>query len=233
MRAGSSSSRKASSSLGGSSSQGPSKRAITEVKGRKISSARRKSSGGSAQPGVSASAGQSELQRRVEALGEEISILRQQAAEKERTLREISSYYDEELNVQAEQHRAELGRFDLVVELAKRDAIKDAERDAQIGSEKLRMSLNDLQNRLQLQTIELLRRTHEHEYSVRLHRDKVGSLRRLLAHTATRQREQLESLKESMKLEQKSEMKRYKEGFLRKATTELRGGLDQADVKMK
>ncbi|KAF4713252.1 hypothetical protein FOZ63_020189, partial [Perkinsus olseni] len=114
-----------------------------------------------------------------------------------------------------------------------RDAIKDTERDAQIGSEKLRMNLNDLQNRLQLQTIELLRRTHEHEYSVRLHREEVGSLRRLLAHTATRQREQFESLKESMKLEQKSEMKRYKEGFLRKATTELRGGLDQADVKIK
>ncbi|KAF4690491.1 hypothetical protein FOZ60_017342 [Perkinsus olseni] len=180
-----------------------------------------------------ASAAEGELQRRVEALGEEVSILRQQLAEKERTLREISSYYDKELNAQAEQRRAELGRFDLVVEIAKRDAIKDTERDAQIGSEKLRMNLNDLQNRLQLQTIELLRRTHEHEYSVRLHREEVGSLRRLLAHTATRQREQFESLKESMKLEQKSEMKRYKEGFLRKATTELRGGLDQADVKIK
>ncbi|KAF4730442.1 hypothetical protein FOZ62_018519 [Perkinsus olseni] len=95
------------------------------------------------------------------------------------------------------------------------------------------MNLNDIQNRLQLQTIELLRRTHEHERTVRLHREEVGSLRRLLAHTATRQREQLESLKESMKLEQKSEMKRYKEGFLRRATTELRGGLDQADVKIK
>ncbi|KAF4736096.1 hypothetical protein FOZ63_015888 [Perkinsus olseni] len=232
MRAGSSSKR-ASSSLGGSSPQGPSKRAITEVKGRKVSSARRKSSGGSTQPGVSASTAEGELPRRVEALGEEVSILRQQAAEKERTLREISSYYDEELNAQAEQHRAELGRFDLVLEIAKRDAIKDTERDAQIGSEKLRMNLNDLQNRLQLRTIELLRRTQEHEFTVRLHREEVGSLRRLLAHTATRQREQLESLKESMKLEQKSEMKQYKEGFLRKATTELRGGLDQADVKIK
>ncbi|KAF4687887.1 hypothetical protein FOZ63_028625, partial [Perkinsus olseni] len=231
MRAGNS--RKASSSLGGSSSQGLSKRPTTEAKGRKVSSARRKSSGGIVQPGVSASEAEGELQRRIEALGEEVSILRQQLAEKDRTLREISSYYDEELNAQAEQHRAELGRFDLVVEIAKRDAIKDTERDAQIGSEKFRMNLNDIQNRLQLQTIELLRRTHEHERTVRLHREEVGSLRRLLAHTATRQREQLESLKESMKLEQKSEMKRYKEGFLRRATTELRGGLDQADVKIK
>ncbi|KAF4672046.1 hypothetical protein FOL47_000986 [Perkinsus chesapeaki] len=167
-----------------------------------------------------------EQRKRIDMLNDEIRLLRQAIDEKDRMLREISSHYDKELAIQAEKHSAELGRFELVVEVARQDALIEAERATRISCERLRMTLSERESRSREQLLEVWRRAIEQECAIKMYREEVASLRSLLAHTATRQREQLESFKEATKLEQKAEMKRFKEGYFRRVTTELREELE-------